>query len=49
MGPASHVALATLFARLFDCDMLSLESVAPQVRVIGAAAGLAIAGFQDDE
>jgi AcrR family transcriptional regulator len=45
----SHVALAPLLSRLFECDMLSPESVARQVRVIGAAAGLAIAGFPDGE
>ena len=41
----SHVALAPLLSRLFDRDMLSPESLARQVRVIGAAAGLGMAGF----
>jgi len=45
----SHVALAPLLSRLFDRDMLSPESVTRQVGVIRAAAGLAIAGFPDDE
>jgi hypothetical protein len=45
----SHVALAPLLSRLFDRDMLSPESIALQVRVIGAAAGLTIASFPDDE
>jgi hypothetical protein len=45
----SHVALAPLLSRLFDREMLSPESVARQVRVIGAAAGLAIAGFPNNE
>ena len=41
----SHVALAPFFSRLFDRDMLSPESLDRQVRVIGAAAGLGMAGF----
>jgi len=45
----SHVALAPLLSRLFDRDMLSPASLARQVRVIGAAAGLEIAGFPDNE
>lgn len=45
----SHVALAPLLSRLFDRDMLSPESVDQQVRVIGAAAGLAISGFDGDD
>jgi AcrR family transcriptional regulator len=45
----SHVALAPLLSRLFDRDMLSPDSVARQVRVIGAAAGLAIAGSRENE
>lgn len=45
----SHVALAPLLSRLFERDMLSPESLARQVRVIGAAAGLEMAGFRDDE
>jgi AcrR family transcriptional regulator len=45
----SHVALAPLLSRLFDRDMLSPESVARQVRVIEAAAGLAMAGARDEE
>jgi AcrR family transcriptional regulator len=44
----SHVALAPLLSRIFDCDMLSPESLARQVRVIGAAAGLGIPGFPND-
>ncbi|MGH0033897.1 MAG: TetR/AcrR family transcriptional regulator [Myxococcota bacterium] len=45
----SHVALAPLFSRIFDRDMLSPESLARQVRVIGAAAGLALAGLTGEE
>lgn len=45
----SHVALAPLLTRLFDLDVLSPESVARQVRVIGSAAGLAIAGAERHE
>lgn len=45
----SHVALAPLLSRLFERDMLSPESVARQVRVIGAAAELAMAGMGDEE
>ncbi|MGH0031334.1 MAG: TetR/AcrR family transcriptional regulator [Myxococcota bacterium] len=45
----SHVALAPLLSRLFDRDMLSPESLARQVRVIAAAAGVGIAGFPTDD
>jgi AcrR family transcriptional regulator len=45
----SHIALAPLLSRLFDRDMLSPESVTRQVRVIGAAAGLAITGFHHND
>lgn len=45
----SHVALAPLLSRLFDLDVLFPESVARQIRVIGAAAGLAIAGADRSE
>jgi AcrR family transcriptional regulator len=45
----SHVALAPLFSRLFDRDMLSPESLARQVSVIGAAAGLGMTALRDDE
>lgn len=45
----SHVALAPLLSRLFGRDMLSPESLARQVRVIGAAAGLGTAAPSRDD
>lgn len=45
----SHVALAPLFSRIFDRDMLSPESLAQQVRVIGSAAGLGAARPHEDD
>jgi AcrR family transcriptional regulator len=45
----SHIALAPLLSRLFHCDMLSPESLARQVRVIGAAAELGAAGFPGND
>jgi AcrR family transcriptional regulator len=45
----SHVALAPLFSRIFDRDMLSPESLANQVRVIGSAAGLVAANPRGDD
>jgi len=43
-----HVALAPLLSRIFGRDMLSAESLTRQVRVIGAAAALTIAGVRDE-
>ena len=40
----SHVALAPLLSRVFDRDMLSTDSLAQQVRVIGDAAIIGAAG-----
>lgn len=46
----SHIALAPLLSRVFDREMLSPESLARQVQVIQAAAGLGRAGdFRSDE
>jgi len=36
----SHIARAPLFSRLFSRDMLSPDSLARQVQVIGADAGV---------
>ncbi len=45
----SHIALAPLLSRVFDREMLSPESLARQVEVIQAAAGLGRAGFPTNE
>ncbi|MCG8591190.1 MAG: TetR family transcriptional regulator [Proteobacteria bacterium] len=45
----SHVALGPLLSKVFDLDMLSPDSLARQVRLIGAAGGLGVKRFSQEE